>query len=196
MILNLEEASPISFIIQNSFQSGYLAARLLDYGIKDHSTILLIHVAKELENAHHLLQREEGFNEYFKSVEYREHRIFRIEVTGIKNEIPEKLQELDLKEDEVDAVFVTSSKVHLAVESFGQLKKSPKIIGYDLIKRNTELLKQGKIDFLLCQKPESQGYTATNLLFDHLVRKEKVLKENYTSIDIITRENIDYYSYF
>lgn len=193
---NLEEASPIGFIIQNSYQSGFVAARLLDYGINAGSNILLIHVAKELENAHHLLQREKGFNEYFKSYESRGHRIFRIEVTGIGNEIPEKLRELNLKGNEVDAVFVTSSKVHLAVESFEHLKKCPKIVGYDLIKRNIELLKQGKIDFLLCQKPESQGYVATSLLFDYLVRKEKVQKENYTSIDIITRENLDYYSYF
>lgn len=190
---NLEEASPISFIIQNSFQSGFLAARLLDYGIKENSNILLIHVARELENAHHLLQREKGFNSYFESYGSRKHRIQRIEVTGDRNEISERLKELRLKESEVDAVFVTSSKVHLAVESFDHLKKNPKIIGYDLIKKNTELLQQGKIDFLLCQKPESQGYLATNLLFDYLVRKEKVQKENYTSIDIITRENLDYY---
>jgi LacI family transcriptional regulator len=51
-----------------------------------------------------------------------------------------------------------------------------------------------KIDFLLNQKPESQGYVATNLLFDLIVRKEKVKKENYTSIDIITKENIENYS--
>lgn len=193
---NLEEASPISFIIQNSFQSGFLAARLLDYGIKENSTILLIHVAKELENAHHLLQREKGFNKYFETFKSKNHKIFRIEVTGIRNDIPEKLHELKLKETEVDAIFVTSSKVHLAVQSFDQLKKWPKVIGYDLIKKNIELLHQGKIDFLLCQKPESQGYMATNLLFDYLVRKEKIQKENYTPIDIITKENLDYYSYF
>jgi LacI family transcriptional regulator len=79
---------------------------------------------------------------------------------------------------------------------FSHLKDAPKIIGYDLIPRNTDLLNQGKIDFLICQKPEAQGYLATNLLFDFIVRKEKIKKENYTSIDIITRENLEYYSSF
>ena len=55
---------------------------------------------------------------------------------------------------------------------------------------------RGKIDFLICQKPERQGFVAANLLFDHLVKKEKVNRENYTPIDIITKENIDYYSSF
>ena len=192
----LDEASPISFIIQNSFQSGFLAARLLDYGIRDKSNILLIHATKDLDNAHHLLQREKGFMKYFELFPSGKHRILRMEVTGGKDEIVEKLMALELKEDDINAIFVTSSKVHLAVECFSNPVKAPKIIGYDLIKRNIELLQIGKIDFLLCQKPESQGYLATNLLFDYIVKKEKVKKENYTSIDIITRENIEYYSSF
>jgi len=192
----LKEASPISFIVQNSYQSGFLAAKLLDYGIKVQGTILLIHITKELENANHLLQRERGFMDYYKSMNDSNHKILRIEVTGRENEISDKLKELGINVDSIDAVFVTNSKVHLAVDCFDHLGKRPKIIGYDLIKKNVALLHQGKIDFLLCQKPESQGYVATNILFDHIVKKERVKGENYTSIDIITRENIEYYSSF
>lgn len=192
----LKEASPISFIVQNSYQSGFLAAKMLDWGIKDQGTILLVHITKELENANHLLQREKGFMDYFKSKNDSKHNLLRIEVTGRDGEINEKLEELGIVAENIDAVFVTNSKVHLAVDCFNRLEKSPKIIGYDLIKKNVDLLRQGKIDFLICQKPESQGYVAANLLFDHIVKKEKVKNENYTSIDIITRENIDYYSSF
>ena len=192
----LKEASPISFIVQNSYQSGFLAAKLLNYGIKENGTILLVHVTKELENANHLLQREKGFTDYFKSRNDTKHKILRIEVTGKASEISNKLSEIGIEANQVDAVFVTNSKVHLAVDCFDHLVKRPKIIGYDLIKKNVALLHQGKIDFLLCQKPESQGYVATNLLFDHIVKKERVKGENYTSIDIITRENIEYYSSF
>jgi len=109
---NLKEANPISFIVQDSVQSGYLAAKLIDYGIPPQSNVLLIHITKDLQNADHLL----------------------------------------------------------------------------------EMLHQNKSDFLLNQKPESQGYVATNLLFDQIVRKEKVKNANYTSIDIITKENIEYYA--
>jgi LacI family transcriptional regulator len=192
----LKEASPISFIVQNSYQSGFLAAKLLDYGIKEQGTILLVHITKQLENANHLLQRERGFMDYYKSMNDSNHKILRIEVTGRENEISDKLNDIGIKPDSIDAVFVTNSKVHLAVDCFDHLDKRPKIIGYDLIKKNVALLHQGKIDFLLCQKPESQGYVATNILFDHIVKKERVKGENYTSIDIITRENIEYYSSF
>jgi len=192
----LKEASPISFIVQNSYQSGYLAAKLLNYGIKENGNILLVHITRALENANHLLQREMGFMDYFKSRNDTKHKILRIEVTGRESEISNKLNNSEIGAESIDAVFVTNSKVHLVVDCFDHLGKSPKIIGYDLIKKNVDLLHKGKIDFLLCQKPESQGFVATNLLFDHIVRKEKVKGENYTSIDIITRENIEYYSSF
>jgi LacI family transcriptional regulator len=192
----LRESLPISFIVQNSLQSGFLAAKLLDYGVNDQSTILLVHVIKELDNVNHLLLRERGFFDYFEKKKERGHRIIKIEISGKENELPEKLKEKGISLDSIDGVFTTNSRVHHAVNCFNHISKGPKIIGYDLITRNIELLNQGKIDFLICQKPEKQGYVAINLLFDHIVRKEKVQAENYTSIDIITKENIEYYSSF
>lgn len=192
----LREANPISFIVQNSYQSGYLAGKLLDYGINESSLILLIHITKELDNANHLLQREKGFLKYFENRKERKHRIIKIELTGNENELRGHLQKMNIELISIDAVFITNSKVHQAVACFKDLDKGPKIIGYDLIPKNIELLNLGKIDFLICQKPEKQGFVATNLLFDHIVKKEKVLRENYTPIDIITKENIDYYSSF
>jgi LacI family transcriptional regulator len=192
----LKEADPISFVVQNSFQSGYLAGKLIDYGINDQSNILLVHITKELENANHLLQREKGFLEYFENKKERGHSITKIEISGNENELNEHLQKKGIELESINAVFITNSKVHQAVSCFKSLSQGPKIIGYDLIPRNIELLNQDKIDFLICQKPEKQGFVATTLLFDHIVRKEKVNPENYTPIDIITKENIEYYSSF
>ncbi len=192
---NLEEANPVCFIAQDSRQSGFLAAKLLEYGIQENGIILLVHITRELENAYHLLQREKGFLHFFKSVK-KPHQITCLEVTGGDSEIVDKLGKLGISLDQVDAVFVTNSRVHSVAKYFSSLEKIPRIVGYDLIKSNVDLLRQGKIDFLLCQKPEYQGYMAANLLFDYMVRKEKVKMENYTSIDIITKENIEYYSSF
>ncbi len=191
---NLKEANPISFIVQNSVQSGYLAAKLLDYGIVHQSKILLIHITKDSQNANHLLQREKGFLDYFETVNYKSHQLIKIEVPSDEIEIAEKLNTCIQEVKSIDAVFVTNSKVHQVAGFFDQFNDRPKIIGYDLIPKNIDLLIKGKIDFILNQKPEYQGYVATNLLFDHIVRKEKVTNANYTSIDIITKENIEYYS--
>ncbi len=191
---NLKEANPISFIVQNSSQSGYLAAKLLDYGIKEQSLILLVHFTKGIDNVTHLLQREKGFLDYFETRKERKHSVIKIEISENENELHTRLHEMGIELSNINAVFVTNSKVHQVVSCFKDLIPGPKIIGYDLIPRNIELLNQDKIDFLICQKPEKQGFVGINLLFDHVVKKEKVQSENYTPIDIITKENIDYYS--
>ncbi len=188
----LKESNPISFIVQDSVQSGYLAAKLIDYGITQKSNIVIVHVTKDLQNANHLLLREKGFLDYLETVTGKMHRI--IKIPSNEKEIADKLLGCLAEVKSIDAVFVTNSKVHLVAGFFDQFDHRPNIIGYDLISKNIDLLESGKIDFLLNQKPESQGFVATHLLFDHIVRKEKVKSANYTSIDIITRENIEYYS--
>ncbi len=189
----LQETHPISFVAQSSFDSGFLAAKLIDWGVPRQSVILLIHAAREWDNASHLLQRERGFMRYFEENK-NEHRILKMEISGTGDEIATNLTQLGLDPCEVKGLFVTNSKVHMAADCFGALCASPKIVGYDLIPQNVALLKEGKIDFLICQKPEVQGSHAIQLLFDFLVRKEKIRKENYTSIDLITKENINFYN--
>lgn len=189
----LAETNPIGFVAQSPSDSGFLAAKLIDWGVKESSLILLIHVAKELDNASHLILRERGFMRYFEERK-NTHKILKIEVSGSGEEIVLHLNKLGIDPCEVAGLFVTNSKVHLAADCFKSLCVTPKIIGYDLIPQNIKLLKEGKIDFLICQKPELQGFHAIHLLFDSLVKKESIKKENFTSIDLITKENIDFYN--
>jgi LacI family transcriptional regulator len=191
----LPDTHPISFVAQSSLDSGFLAAKLIDWGIPRDGVILLIHVSKELDNANHLLLREKGFFRYFELKKGDKHRICKIEVSGnVEQEILSNLKVIGIEPCDVNGVFVTNSKVHSAAAFFKSKCIMPKIIGYDLIPQNIALLREGNIDFLICQKPELQGSHAIHLLFDHLVKKEKIRKENYTSIDLITKENIDFYN--
>ncbi len=189
----LEEAHPMSFVVQDSVQSGFLAAKLLDYGITPKSNILMIHITKNLQNANHLLLRETGFLNYFETVGHKSHRIIKMEVGSDEIQRATSLNTSIAKVDSIDAVFVSNSKVHLVAGLFDSYEVRPKIIGYDLIPKNVDLLLQDKIDFLLNQNPEIQGFSATNILFDKIVRKESVNEANYTAIDIITKENYKYY---
>ena len=71
-----------------------------------------------------------------------------------------------------------------------------KVIGHDLLKENVGYLKKDIVQFLICQRPEEQGYNAINKLFRHVVQKRITSDKNYTSIDIVTKENVDYYKEF
>lgn len=192
----IKDAGQVSYIGQNSYQSGLVSGKLLDLILPD-GNILVIHFAKEMDNQNHLVQREMGFYHWYKNNQENKHQLFTTEVADTNDaQWMVKIKNL-IDERNIKGVFVTNSKV-FNMGRFVEKMNLPwlKIIGHDLLKENVEYLKKGIVHFLICQRPEEQGYSAVNKLFRHVVQKQTVAKKNYTSIDIITRENVDYYKEF
>lgn len=193
---NIKDSEKLSYIGQDSFQSGTLAAKLLDYTLKQDDMILVLHFAKQLDNQNHLLQREKGFYEYFNLKNTGSPRkLITMEVADPNNpDDLEKITDVLRNNPEIKGVFVTNSQVYYLAQIIEKNKFSGiRVIGHDLISENIAFLNSGVVDFLLCQRPEEQGYRAIITLFEHLVLKKEVNSENYTSIDIITKENLNYY---
>jgi LacI family transcriptional regulator len=192
----LKEAGQVSYIGQNSYQSGLVSGKLLDLILPD-GNILVIHFAKEMDNQNHLVQREMGFYHWFKSNIENKHQLFTTEVADTQDgQWMTKIKTL-ISERNIKGVFVTNSKVFNVGYFVEKMDVAGlKIIGHDLLKENVEFLRKGIVHFLICQRPEEQGYNAVNKLFRHVVQKQKITKKNYTSIDIITKENVDYYKEF
>lgn len=193
---NIKDSSKLSYIGQDSFQSGTLAAKLLDYTIPQNSSVLILHFAKERDNMNHLVQREKGFYEYFNSnISTDAKKLITMEIADpndpiCQNRIVGQLQ----SNTDIKGIFVTNSQVYYLGRILEQMNiKGIRVIGHDLIRENIEFLNKGIVDFLICQRPEEQGYLAILTLFEYIVLKKEVNAENYTSIDIITKENLNYY---
>ena len=62
--------------------------------------------------------------------------------------------------------------------------------------KNTEFLKTGKVTFLIGQRPGLQGYCGVKTLCNHVVFKRPVTAVKYMPIDILMKENIDFYFEF
>ena len=192
----IKNEGQLSYIGQDSYQSGLVSGKLLDL-ILPEGNILIIHFAKEMDNQNHLVQREKGFYNWYVSNNIDKHKLFTTEITDTENDswmeiVNEKIQEKNIK-----GIFITNSKVFYVgrlIEKFGL--KGIQVIGHDLLKENVEFLKQGIVQFLICQRPEEQGYNAINKLFRYVVQKGIIATESYTSIDIVTKENVDYYKEF
>ncbi|HKI87874.1 MAG TPA: substrate-binding domain-containing protein, partial [Draconibacterium sp.] len=192
----IKGAGHASYIGQNSYQSGLVSGKLLDL-LLPKGNILVIHFAKEMDNQNHLVQREMGFYHWFESNNGNKHQLFTTEVADTGNDQwMTKIKSL-IENQNIKGIFVTNSKVFY-MGSFIEKMKMPglKVIGHDFLKENVEFLKKGIVHFLICQRPEEQGYSAINILFRHVVQKQTIVKKNYTSIDIVTKENVDYYKEF
>ena len=70
------------------------------------------------------------------------------------------------------------------------------LVGYDLLHKNTEFLKTGEVTFLIGQRPGLQGYCGVKTLCNHVVFKRPVTAVKYMPIDILMKENIDFYFEF
>lgn len=193
---NMKGQKNISYIGQDSFQSGYLAARLLSMGASGSARFLVIHIAMETGNMNHLKQRENGFKTWFLDHDPSgDIAIETLVLPGSGNGSSDRLLP-GIFRPKTDGVFLTSNACKVASYLNQKNLDHIRVIGYDLTEENLRFLKSGTIDFLICQKPGKQGYYGILSLFNHLVHKKPGKTQNYVPIDIITRDNYSYYLEF
>jgi len=192
----INSAGQLGYIGQDSYQSGLVSGKLLDL-ILPEGNILIIHFAKEMDNQNHLVQREKGFYDWYKKKPDNIHQLFTKEVPDTESdEWMDKISKT-ISEKNIKGIFVTNSRVFYVGRLINKLGiKNMKVIGHDLVKENVEYLKKDIVQFLICQRPEEQGYNSINKLFRSVVQKREIKKRNYTSIDIVTKENVDFYKEF
>ena len=101
-----------------------------------------------------------------------------------------------LEHPEVNMGIIFNSKGYLIGNYLtnNQNAKDFRLVGYDAIETNIHYLKSGRITHLIAQRPEVQGLNCIKALFRHLVLKEKNELINYMPIDILMKENIQYYN--
>jgi len=194
--VNIDGKNNLAYFGQNAFQSGLLAAHLLDYGISNNSSILILKLANLSGITHHLMKREIGFRTFYEmklSTKNIELISKDIDISSIDN-IEGTFDNIFKNTNKIKGIFVTNSRVNCVANYIEKRAlKDIILIGYDLTENNRKYLELGIIDFLIGQKPEDQGYKSVLALFNHLVFKREINKVNYSPIDIITKENIDFY---
>jgi LacI family transcriptional regulator len=192
---NMDEFPDIKYIGQNAMKSGYLGARLLTYGIDD-GDILIVNLAGHKDNHNHIIRRERGFRMFFTEKEAGNFNIHSVVLSHPSDTKLHKKLMQSLDRHRIKGIFVTNSRV-FRVASFLETFElnNIRLIGYDLLTENIRFLQNGYIDFLISQKPEEQGYRGVMTLFGEILLQREMEKIQYIPIDIITRDNIEFYEY-
>lgn len=193
---HIPDYEPLSYIGQDSYQSGVLAAKLLHYGHSTPATFVVAHVNEDVPNSSHLIKKEQGFIDFFAEHTNGEFQVIRAELNGEPNGkyFSEQLDKLLLGNSEIAGFFVTNSRASVIASYLSDRKLDQiRLVGYDLLSKNLAFLEKGVINFLINQNPEGQGYFGIQLLIDHLIFKKKVNAIKYLPLDIITQENLNYY---
>ena len=192
----ITEFGALSYIGQDSYQSGMLGAKLLHYGQPEPCSILIAHIDEEISNAAHLIKKESGFRYYFAQVDpENQYKIIRVELNRADPKaFSKKLDDLIDSTPDLKHIFVTTSKAYDIADYLEKRNATKiKIVGYDLIPKNLDYLNSGFISFLINQNPKGQGYFGISLLVDFLVFKKNIPALKFLPLDIVTKENLNYY---
>jgi len=191
---NIPDSEGLCYIGPHLFRSGYLSAQLMNFTLKNKSEVLMINIAREADDHNYLMQIEDGFRAYFKHHNLY-HDILKLEITRV--DYPSVERELSAffeKHPGIKAIYVTNSRVSAVaryLENAG--RKNIFLIGFDFLEENIAYLKKGLIHILICHKPAEQGYKGIMKLYQHFVLGTTFKNISFMPIDIITRENYEFY---
>lgn len=195
---NIEGVNNLAYFGQHSYQSGYLAARLLESGLNEGDKIAIFSPAGE-SSSNQSINRENGFISYFEERKIKKRYQFLTCRYDVNNESTREKQMVKFfgKSTPVSAAVVFNSRVYeIARVIEAHRMQGIKLLGYDLLKENEAFLRKDIITFLIAQRPEEQGYKSINSMFNSLLMKREVIKNQYLPIDILTKENLEFYINF
>lgn len=192
----IEKTNCIAYYGTNSYDSGYIAGRLLFEQIEKKEDIAIFRFLRKGDMYSTQVQvRESGFRTYLENNNF-EGRIYPVRIHADNQDENHKILD-DFFQDNpnVKAGIIFNSRAHQLGSYFSlHPERSFKLMGYDVIEENIKYLNSGHITHLIAQRPEVQGSNCIKALFRHLVLQENVDQINYMPIDILIKENIKYYN--
>jgi LacI family transcriptional regulator len=154
---------------------------------------------KQLNNGHvgskQQSNRETGFRHYMRD-HFPEISIIDVDLPlgGTKAQYDKILEDFFKEHPHVHHCITFNSKAHLVGEFLLRTnRRNVQIMGYDMVPKNAECVRQGSISFLIAQHAYMQGYDCVETLFQAIVLKKEVNPVNYMPIELLVKENIEFY---
>lgn len=211
---NIEGQHQLAYFGTESYDAGVIAARLLTDRLSPDSDILMARIIYSGKNdSTQGKNRREGFCDYLKSsgfagnlheVELKINdsvynfmkldEIFEASKAMEANKNMETNKNIAANKAAIEGAIIFNSTCYILGNYLkARQMQSVKLVGYDLIERNTQLLSEGVITALIAQRPERQGYDGIKSLCNRLLFNHTPEKVNLMPIDILLKENLKYY---
>lgn len=189
----IEGVDAISFIGQHAFQSGRVAAELLDIRNshqKEPTSYAILHINEDIDNSVHLIEKERGFRQYFRDA--GRSSVITLSIADPTEEAFQTALDDILSRTALKGIFVSTSKAFEVAARMANRKKIS-LVGYDLLSKNLEYLNKGVIDFLIHQNPRRQAMQGIAALSNYLIFRKEAKRRDLFPLEVITRENVQSY---
>lgn len=192
----MPDLKPLSFFGQDSFASGYFAAKMLMLIANKESEIMMLKLTKDGKViSKQQANREVGFRHYMRD-HFPNIEIIDVElpIDGTHKQYNMLLESYFSAHPHTHHCITLGSKAHIVGDFLLKTnRRDIQIMGYDMVAKNAQCLRQGSISFLIAQHAYQQGFSCVDSLFLAIVLKKKVEPVNYMPIELLTKENVDYY---
>lgn len=194
---DIPDQGNLAYFGADSLMSGAIAAKLMLKEIGNQGEIIIANIKHKKKGiSTQKLNREKGFVSYLKNNDFKgtiHHLEFETEDYANNASV---LKNVLAKASAPVGGIVFNSRIYefaFLINKVGDTGKNIKLIGYDLIPKNAEAIKNDQLLYLISQRPDLQGYNGIKSLSNYLIFKETPPKINYMPIDILIKENVDYY---
>lgn len=186
------------FYGQDSLRSGAFSGRIMSLSTDaDTKKIAIFKVMGEGRVAsRQQMNREVGFRKYMEehcpNIEIVDVILYAYDKEGMK----EIMRDFFTENPDLRHALSFNSSIHIIAEFLQkEMPEHPHVtlLGYDAVDRNVECIKNGSADFLIAQHPQDQGLNCFRSMFNSCVLKINIPRDHYMSIELLTKENIDYY---
>jgi len=195
----IPEANFLTYYGQNSFQSGYIAAKFLLNEMPEKAQIIITRTQRIGSVSNQTITRYKGFMQYVEDNGLNDYFDFiNVELIDNDEESNKVIFETIFSENKnIKAAITFNSKVYRLAMYLTSLNKSNiRLIGYDLLDLNISYLQQGVINCLISQRPDKQAYFTVRDMCRELIFKQEIKRINYVPIDTLFKENIEDYIHF
>jgi len=196
---NIPHQKNLAYFGADSFMSGSIAARLMLSEIGNETDIIIAQIINNKEISTQMQNRELGFRDYLVKKGFKG-KTYRVEMKpdNYKKSMDKIISVAENSTSLIGGIVFNSRIYELAYllekTDNNKVKSNIKLIGYDAIPKNIEAMKKGQISYLIGQHSEAQGYEGIRYLSNHLLFNQSSDKINLMPIDILIKENVDYYN--
>ena len=193
---DIEEQGRLAYYGTDSVAGGEIGARMLLASMAFQGDILVAHIQHDKGSMSTQGQkRYSGFLQYLKQQGY-EVNLVEVDLwIGDEAHNEQVLDEAFRNHPGIRGAVTFNSSCYILGDYLEKRQKHEiRLVGYDLIDPNVRLLNEGYVQALIAQRPELQGYNGVKALSRLLLFDERPQVVNLLPIDILLKENYQYYN--
>ncbi len=191
----IADSYPLSFFGPHTSLIGRIEAKLL-MGIMDRTKDVAIFQAMRIgnESSSQTITRKFGFENYLKEFHPGTKVLYGYYYNSDEEKSKREVESFFEQNGNVGGAVVFNSRAYMIS---GYLRRARRadvaLVGCGAIERNIADLKRGYISYLVAERPERQGYLGFKTILEYLLFNKQPPTINYTPIDILIKENADFY---